>query len=147
MAVTWINDQIANPPYASDEAVRVIERQFGVRFPADYLAVARAHQGAAPRPAGFDVEDFGRTAVQYLLHFEEKPPFSNIASRWEMAQDGLAEKVVPFAEEIGGDLVCLDFRENPDAPTVAFWSVDTGEVTIADSFTDFLTKLHGDEEE
>ncbi len=53
--------------------------------------------------------------------------------------------VIPFAEDIGGDLFCFDYRRDPAYPSVVFWSVDTGSVPLADSFTAFLDTLYQDE--
>jgi len=56
-------------------------------------------------------------------------------------------ELIPIAELTGYDYVCLDFRENPDAPCVCVWdSLDSGEfepVTykVADSFEDFIAML------
>lgn len=56
----------------SDEQFAVVEREFGVKFPSDYKEVVRIYQGAMPIPNGIEC-DYGGSAVDYLLHFEEKP--------------------------------------------------------------------------
>jgi hypothetical protein len=45
--VTWRDGAITNPKPATPDAVRRAKRELRVRFPADYLAVAAMHQGAA----------------------------------------------------------------------------------------------------
>ncbi len=140
--VTWHDGLIANPPLASDDAVRTAERALRVRFPADFLAVARVHQGATPVPSGITLPDGAVTAVKNLLHFADEPGIRNIVARRFPVVDVLAKGVIPFAEDIGDDLFCFNYRKTPDAPTVVFWSVDTGMVPLAASFTDFLALLH-----
>lgn len=140
--VEWHDEAISSPPLADDAAVRAAERALRVRFPADFLEVARAHQGAAPEPARVDLPDGSVTAVGRLLHFEEEPGLSNVVHRGFPLQGVLAKGIIPFAEDIGGDVFCFNYRKTPEHPTIAYWSVDTGTVPIAASFTAFVALLH-----
>lgn len=137
--VEWHDAALTSPAPASDEAVRAAERQLRVRFPADFLAVARAHQGAAPEPAKVDLPDGSVTSVGHLLHFEEGT--ANIAARRFPVEAVLQKGVIPFAEDIGGDLFCFNYRKTPDAPTIVYWSVDSGPLAIADSFSAFVRMI------
>jgi hypothetical protein len=53
---------------------------------------------------------------------------------------------VIVGEDGGGGLVCLDYRQTPDAPPVVFWSHDTGSadtaIYLAPTFSAFLAGLH-----
>ena len=118
--VTWHDGVIANPSPASDTAVREAERALRVRFPADFLAVARVRQGAMPIPGGITLPNGFVTGVKNLLHFEEEPGMRNIAARLFPVKGVLDKGVIPFAEDIGNDLFCFNYRETPDTPTVAF---------------------------
>lgn len=138
----WRDEAINGPGVADDEAVRRTERALRVRFPADFLEVARAHQGAAPDPARIDLPDGSVTAVGHLLHFEEEPWLSNIVSRGFPLEGVLAKGVIPFAQDIGGDVFCFTYRKTPDRPSVVYWSVDTGMVPLAESFSAFVDLLH-----
>lgn len=140
--VTWHDSLIPNPALASDAAVRNAERALRVRFPADFLAVARVHQGAVPNPADITLPDGAVTAVKNLLHFEDEPGMWNIIARRFPVEGVLEKGVIPFAEDIGDDLFCFNYRQTPDAPTVVFWGVDTGMVPLAASFTEFVALLH-----
>jgi hypothetical protein len=140
--VEWIDEAITDPPVASDAAVQAAERALRVRFPADFLEVARARQGAEPVPSGVRLPNGTGTGVLHLLHFEEEPGFSNIVSRIFPVQGVLDKGIIPFAEDIGGDLFCFNYRETPETPSVVYWSVDTGTVPIAASFTEFVNKLY-----
>ncbi len=139
--VTWRDGAITNPKPATPDAVRRAKRELRVRFPADYLAVAAMHQGARPKPASFKLPDGSGEGIAYLLHFEDDL-FSNIAARIFPLRDVLLKGVIPFAEALGGNVLCFNYRKDPGNPTVEFWSVDTGPVPVASSFTDLLTKLH-----
>ena len=140
--VTWHDNMIKDPPIASEDKVRAAERELRVAFPADYLAVARAHQGARPEPANVTLPDGAVTAVGSLLHFEDAPFYTNIVAAMSPVEDVVPKGVVPFAEDIGGDLFCFNFRDDFDRPTVSFWSVDSGLVPIAGGFTEFVGMLH-----
>jgi len=55
--------------------------------------------------------------------------------------------VIPFSRDGGGNLICFDYRETPDHPTVVFWDhekCDDPPLYVASSFTDFLNKLYDD---
>ena len=125
----------------SPAAVRAAENQLRVDLPADFLAVARTHQGAAPVPANIDLpNDFG-TAVAHLFHFEDAPFASNIVAAGFPAAGSLDKGVIPFAADVGGDLFCFCYREDYDKPPVVFWSVDFGTVPLAPDFTAFCALL------
>ena len=140
MAVTWTDGALARPGPARAAQVIAAARELGVHFPEDFLAVAMRHPGAEPIPSGFQMPNGFVYAVEHLLHFEPDS-FANIVTRRFPLRDVMPETVVPFAEASGGDLVCFDYSRDPEAPTVAFWSVDTGLVPLASSFTAFLELL------
>lgn len=140
--VSWADGAIANPSPASDEAVQRAENELRVDLPADFLAIARARQGAAPVPAEIDLpNDFG-TTVAHLFHFEDAPFDSNIVAARFPVQDALDKGIIPFAADIGGDLFCFSYREDYDNPPVVFWSVDWGVLPLAPNFTAFVEMLH-----
>ncbi len=140
--VTWQAGVSPNPSVASDAAVRAAERALRIRFPADLLAVARVQQGAVPTPAKITLPDGAVTAVKHLLHFAEEPGMQNIVARQFPVANVLDKGVIPFAEDIGDDLFCFNYRETPDTPSVVFWSVDSGIIPLAASFTEFVALLH-----
>lgn len=138
----WVDGAIAGSPPASNEAIRSVEAGLRIRLPKDFLAIAQRTQGARPEPGSFTLPDGTVTGIQHLLHFEETPFLSNIVARREPVARILPKGVIPFAEALGGDLLCFNFRGNYDHPPVLFWSVDSGLVPLADSFTSLLALLH-----
>lgn len=139
--VEWSDEAIEGPHPASEDAVRGAERELRVRFPADFLAVATIRQGAEPIPAGIEIPGFYGTSVFHLLHFEEEPWMSNIVNRLFPLEGVLDKGVIPFAEDIGRDVFCFNYRHTPNTPSVDYLSVDTGLVELAPSFTDFIALL------
>jgi hypothetical protein len=140
--VQWVDSAIATPGPASDQAVRDAERRLRVRLPLDFLEVARVHQGARPEPGRIALPDGSVTSVGCLLHFQDEPFHQNIAARGFPLQGVLAKGVIPFAEDIGGDVFCFNYRKDPQHPAVEYWSVDTGGIRLAASFTEFVALLH-----
>lgn len=140
--VTWDNGAIANPPPASDEAVRQAENELRVDLPADFLAVARTHQGASPQPASIDLRDGFVTDVDCLFHFEPSPFTSNILAAGFPFQDVLPKGIIPFARDVGGDVFCFNYRDDYDNPSVVFFGAGFGIVPLAPNFTAFLALLH-----
>ena len=138
---------LPSPPFASPAVVRAAERHLGVRFPTDFLALARVHQGAQPLPNHLTVPGFGATAVAHLLHFQDEPGFTNIVAHRFPLDDALEDGLIPFAEDIGDDLFCFDYRRDPARLSVVFWSIDSGPLPLADSFTAFLALLSPEESE
>lgn len=129
-------------PPATDAEIEAYEAELGVRLPRDFVEVARAHPHAEPEPASLDIPGYGGTAVDCLLHFHDDHRDNLLSRRW-LVQDGLGEGLVPFALDIGGDLYCFDYRAGAEAPRgVGYWSVSTGYLPLADSFTAFVGLLH-----
>ena len=143
MDVTWSDYLLTHPPVAAEESIRAAERTLGVRFPADYLAVARNNQGRSPSRGLFALEDGSDSVFNDLLHFE-KAPSGNLVKTWLNYEDLLPKGVIPFATDPGGNLLCFDYRQSVDKPTVVFWEHDNpGAPTqrVAVSFTDLIEKL------
>jgi SMI1-KNR4 cell-wall len=142
MAVTWTDFNLRNPPVASDAAVRSTEAALGVRFPPDFLAVARRNQGRTPTPCGYPLPDGTRSVFNNLLDFEDSP--SNYIETWRDLEDLLPERVVPFAPDPGGNYLCFDYRESATNPRVVFWAHDVPNAPlqpVAANFTELLDKL------
>ena len=62
-----------------------------------------------------------------------------------LRNDRLPEGIIPFAEDGGGDQICLDYRQGRRQPRVVYWSheeeKDQSIFPLADSFTEFLAML------
>lgn len=140
--VEWTAGAIQDPSPPADAVVRQAEDELRVDLPADFLAVARACQGARPQPGGVTLPDGSVTAVDCLLHFEDAPFTTNILAAGFPYEGILPKGVIPFARDIGGDVYCFNYRDDYDRPSVVYWSADTGMVPLAASFTEFVASLH-----
>ncbi len=142
MTIEWTYP-LPGAPQASTAAVADAEATLGVRFPADFLAIATVLQGASPEPFSIRLPDGHSSGFGSLLHFEEEPPFTNIVARRWPLEDWLPQGITPFAES-SGDLWCFDFRSDPVRPKIVYYAHDDPDLTfppVAESFTDLLSKI------
>lgn len=133
----------------SEEMIRGGELLFGVTFPADYRECVRVNHGGRPKPNHFVVP--GQTVawgscVASLLTLDWRRSENVWASLAILAVDKqLPDGLFPFAEDGGGDFLCLDFRGGSDCPRVVYWSHDIGGddsvVSVANSFSELLLML------
>lgn len=141
--VTWVDGALAAPTPPSDAQVRAVEKALRVPLPADFLAVAKAHPGARPQPAGILLPGGFGTSVLGLLHFSgDGPAISNILSCQWLLRDVLKKGWIPFAQDIGHDVFCFDYRADYDRPSVMFWGQGFGAIPLAPTFAAFLELLH-----
>jgi cell wall assembly regulator SMI1 len=143
--VTSTDYDLSDPRPATTAEIEAAEAALGVTLPADFVAVARHHQGRAPSPCVFTLEDGTESVFNHLLHFDRSSPTSSLVGAWNDLRDILPSGLVPFAPDPGGNYLCFDFRESVVHPPIAFWAHDdpTGPLQrVAPSFTALLALLH-----
>lgn len=138
----WIceNDEI------EIDAISKVEDIFRVIFPKDFIEVIIKNDGAYPKPNIFKVN--GREEVfNNLLSFSEGD-YSNIIDTYNDVSDRLIEKIIPFAEDPFGNLICFDYRVN-NQPQIIFWyhekafnCKDSAISYVCDSFSGLLSMLY-----
>ena len=142
--VEWHAHIWPTPRRASSEAIAALEARLDVRFPEDYLAVIREHQGMTPTPNSFPFGDGFETALNVLLQVEPDSPGGSLLAAQEAlsmsdAPDGLVVAVDP-----GGSAICFDFRGEADVPTIVILDHEVNPASplpVADTFTAFLQLL------
>lgn len=140
-----------NPPIDA-QVIDEFERYLGMPLPADYRRFLLEHNGGKPTPNVFlisaekrseDIVDFflGLKAARISFSLEE------YASR---RKDHLPSNLISIARDPGHNAICLSL-EGVDVGKVYFWDADFGVVgapdysnlyLLADSFDEFLSKLH-----
>jgi cell wall assembly regulator SMI1 len=143
MKVDDIQWEGSGPP-VSEEHVVEVEKALGVRFPDDYRRLIPQCHGASPTPVDY-IESRG-TGPHQMLSFDPADEYYIVDTVAGLAIDNqLPDKVIPFAEDAGGDMMCFDFREDPANPKVIYWAHDSGEPDpfyfLASSFTEFIEML------
>jgi cell wall assembly regulator SMI1 len=147
-SLTWKRCQ----PPVDDGVVEQLEQALGVTFPHDFRELMkRCHGGSPVEREHFDFyyvggqHEAGSCLGALLTLYPEDS--NGILKTIETLSydDQLPEKVIPFAEDGGGDMMCLDYRDDPEHPTVVYWSHEEPKETsispLADSFTKFLDSL------
>ncbi|QYK68732.1 SMI1-KNR4 cell-wall [Paenibacillus sp. S02] len=87
------------------EEVEQVETDLGVKFPLDYIECVLENNGAHVNPELFDVE--GKEKVFGTLITYDKDDDEFILNVFNDYNDTLPEKVIPFAFDPAGNLICL----------------------------------------
>lgn len=135
-----------------EQVIDGAELLLGVKFPADYRICLAQNHGAHPDACDFRAGEpnnpwYGGIGV--LLTVDPYMPENMFDVLASLAVDQqLPKGVVPIAEDGGGNMLCLDYREDSSrsTPKVAFWfhevGGDDGIVPVCDTFTELLSLLY-----
>ena len=138
----WIceNDDVELP------IILNVEMIFEVKFPKDFVKVMMKNDGAYPKPNRFNLNG-NEEIFNNLLSFSEEDS-SNMIDTYNDVKDRLVEKVIPFAEDPFGNLICFDYRTS-NQPTIVFWEhekafndKESAMSYLCESFTDLLLMLY-----
>ena len=146
------------------EETEEVAKKLGVKFPLDYIECAMKYNGAHVSPELFHVE--GKEKVFGTLLTYDKEDDEYIIEVFNDYKDTLPNKVIPFAYDPAGNLICFDYKNHEEDPIVIFWEHENaGEKDmlmreenlteeqaeerarenvfyVAATFTEFLDKLH-----
>ena len=127
-----------------------VEDIFGIEFPRDYVECIIKNNGGYPKPNRFNLNG-NEEVFNNFLSFDEEDS-SNIINAYNDVKDRLIEKVIPFAEDPFGNLLCFDYRNN-EQPTIVFWehekaynNKENAFSYICNTFSELLNMLHESEE-
>ena len=128
------------------EAISKVEDTLGIKFPKDYIEIIIKNDGAYPKPNRFEANG-SEEVFNNLLSFDEED-CSNIIDTYNDVKDRLIEKIIPFAEDPFGNLICFDYRDN-NQPTIIFWehekalnNKDLAVSYLCGSFSELLSMLY-----
>lgn len=133
-----------------ESAISRVETIFNVEFPKDYIECIMKNDGMYPKPDRFTLNG-NEEVFNNLLSFDEEDS-GNIIDTYNYVKDRLVKKVIPFAEDPFGNLICFDYRNNGQ-PIIVFWDhekafndKESAMSYLCDSFTDLLSMLHESQE-
>ena len=134
----WISDPL------TEKMILNAEKALQVVFPADYRACVRENHGGAPEPSDFTFIGANGQQVasqlSLLLTLDPREDENVLSTVTDMTADGrLPAGLIPIINDGSGNLICLDYRSGQ--PKVAYLSLESEIVPIADSFGEFLGKL------
>jgi len=144
---------------ATDERIQWFEAAYRVKLPAAYVAVLKDGNGAVPVRRSF-AQGKRERMIERMLCLLPKPSEDNVNGWYDLSvvlsqaearlvddQDLVGTNVVPFAALFAGDLLCLDYRRNPEAPSIAVWDHEQSDEfqpvldTVAPTFAAFEAML------
>ncbi|MRX72845.1 SMI1/KNR4 family protein [Bacillus lacus] len=148
----------------SEATIKEIGLQLGFQLPQDYIDCVKINGGANVLPEEFNVGIVERCFGSLFSFDEESSEY--IVKKYEIYKPFIPKKVFPIANDPAGNVICLDYNNNPESPIVVFWEHEnawekemlmeeeylTGEQAeerarenvfyVAATFTEFLDKLH-----
>jgi hypothetical protein len=130
-----------------DEALIIaVQKELGVDLPVDFLNLVRESNGGYPSIKYFDFPSRGEAILNHLLSFTENGDDPSLLETYRNVLNRLPVKIIPFASDPFGNLICFDYKENP--PSVCFWDheiassdINSSISPICDNFLKFLAKL------
>ncbi|NPC92046.1 SMI1/KNR4 family protein [Bacillus sp. WMMC1349] len=146
------------------EEVENVGEKLGVKFPLDYIEVAMNYNGGHVSHKLFQVEGKEKVFGTLLTYDNEGDEY--ILDIFNDYKDTLPKKIVPFAFDPSGNLICFDYKDHEDQPIIVFWEHENAwekEVlireeglteeqaedrarenicSVAATFTEFLALLH-----
>ncbi len=132
------------------EKILKVEQILGVKFPDEYKNCVTKYHGGNPVENKFSfICKNNRKIVSclgVLLRFDEKYEGDNIINTINNISGQIPEKIIPFADDGGGDLICFDFKnKNGDLPKIVYWhherNLEESITPVCDSFSDFIEML------
>jgi cell wall assembly regulator SMI1 len=134
-----------------------IEQKLNVKFPTMYKEFIGLHNGADLNARIFDYFDTARNRITSnsigFKPIETIERTINSLKRQSIDDpDYFFEKLIPFGENGGGDLICFNYRNHGrDNPPIIIWSHDVSDNSkrisfIANNFEEFINMLHEPED-
>ncbi len=150
-------------PLPDVNLIKEEEKFWRIKLPKDYMDFIMKYNGGEPDQDAFIHNKYEYNIERFLCILEDVENSEvgeydisvvegEIGERLTENEDLIGIEVLPIAELYGGDMICLDFRKTPDAPTVCIWDSEESDefapVTyeVAKSFTEFLGMLYDDNE-
>ncbi|ANP80092.1 1,3-beta-glucan synthase regulator [Bacillus sp. B25(2016b)] len=146
--ITWIN---VSEKKVTDEQIEQLEEYFGIKFPNDFIECVKKYDGGYPTPDTFNIPNQDEDSLNNLLTLDSERKISMLQT-YNSIKDRLVDKVYPFARDPFGNLLCFDYRNNPQSPTVVFWDHEEEEMEesiypVCSSFAELLDSLYDFEDE
>ena len=142
-------------PMPSNELLMEKEKKWKLILPMDYKKFIMNYSGGIPNEKSFECKKRKYTITRFLCvlknvqenqsgWYDISVVESQIGERLTDNEELIGIELLPIAELITGDYVCLDYRENKESPSICVWSDKESEnfipVTykISDTFSEFV---------
>jgi len=133
-----------------DADVRNVEQALGVTFPEDYRACVKKCHGGRPRNNDFSFLDptIGRmeSSLAVLLSFSDDD-VENIVETHRRLLPFLPQRVIPIADDAGGDFVCFQDAGQAQRSVVYWHHRERSVVALSESFAGVTDMLYAESSE
>ena len=127
--ILWDNESKVNI-----DIIKSIENLWNIKFPKEYIDIVLLYDSSTPnmknekgewKQGKIDIPEWrGETISFGLISYMESEYFKvlKIIHTYNCFKDRLPEpdKIFPFAQSGGGDILFFDYRKNPDEPAIVF---------------------------
>ena len=128
--IMWDNNDIIDK-----QTITLVENLWNIRFPKKYIDIILFHDWATPnlknkngnwKQGKIDIPEWrGKTISFGLLSFKIRSKYSTKQEISDTYNAFIAclsdpDKIFPFAQSGGGDILFFDYRKNPDEPAIVF---------------------------
>jgi hypothetical protein len=146
-------------PLPDDATIEKNEAWWRVELPVDYREFVKNFGGCIPHDKAFTAKNHEYAVDRFLCILNDARSndlgWYDISVVFGQVEDRLLDDnieygtdVLPIAALFAGDLLCLNYKDNNDDPTVCVWDYDASDegepvlYPVADSFTEFLNMLY-----
>ncbi|PEP60482.1 SMI1/KNR4 family protein [Bacillus pseudomycoides] len=148
-------------PLPSENLICKKEEDWRVELPLDYKNFIKLYNGGLPEKNSFIRKNHSYAVIRFLCILETPEHIENgmfdIDATWSQLDERLTDDgdllgvaLLPIAVLFADDVLCLDFRESRNSPTVCVWDRDhenSAELEpvvyyVTNTFQQFLDMLH-----
>lgn len=122
-------------PLQNEASIEAFEKANTIGFPQDLKTSIKQNNGGRPDKKRFDTDKEKERVFKTLLSFNESD-VENIYKFFPIIRK-VSPELLPFASDPGGNFLCVK-----DNKIVLFLHETETLEEVADSFSDFLTKLY-----
>ena len=101
---------------SSIDIIESVEHRLQISLPEDYKQFVLRYDGGYPNPNHFKVD--GKVEIFNNLISLDENAYDNIYEILEDLEDRIGDKLIPFAEDGFGNLLCFDYSANKN---IVFW--------------------------
>ncbi|WOA66240.1 SMI1/KNR4 family protein (plasmid) [Bacillus mycoides] len=146
--ITWIN---VNEKRVTDDQIKQLEQYLNIKFPNDFLECVQEYDGGYSTPDTFNIPNQDENSLNNLLTLDSDRKNSFLKT-YNNTKDRSPDKIYPFARDPFGNLLCFDYRNNTDSPTIVFWDHEEEDIEeaiypVCSTLTELLASLRDFEEE
>ncbi|AMR88478.1 SMI1/KNR4 family protein [Bacillus thuringiensis] len=141
--ITWIN---ANENKITNNQIKQLEQYFNIKFPNDFIECVQKYDGGYPTPDTFYIPNQDENSLNNLLTLDSNKKYP-ILETYNNMKDRLPGKIYPFARDPFGNLLCFDYRNTSDSPSIVFWDHEEEDIEeaiypVCSTFTELLDSLY-----